>query len=165
MQVKCYYCKSETNKIEKDKAIRIDDKNFHPDCAQKYLDRKELSATICRIFNLKAPGPRNNALVTKYLNEGMTYRGMIYSLVYFYEIKRNDKSKANEGIGIIPYIYEEAKKYYNKDKIAEQKAEAALEKNKEEREQLKNITRQVKWPETKPVTFKMKVYSNDDIEW
>lgn len=165
--VLCQYCKSATDKIDKDKAIRIDNKNFHPKCAQLYLDRKELFETICRIFNLKAPGPRNNAFVKKFLNEGMTYKGMNYSLVYFYEIKKNDKSKANEGIGIIPYVYEEAKKYYDKDKIGEEKAIKALEKNKEEREKLKGETRIVKMPKPTPTTYEehKKNLANEKLEW
>jgi hypothetical protein len=32
--------------------------------------------------------------------------------VYFYEIKGNSIDKANGGIGIVPYVYEDAKKYF-----------------------------------------------------
>lgn len=164
-EVICQYCKSATNKVSKDDAVRIDNKNFHPKCAKLYKDKKELCETICRIFNLKAPGPRNMAYISKFFNQGMTYRGMNYTLIYFYEIMKKSTDKANEGIGIIPYIYEEAKKYYDRDKIGEKKAEEAFEKNKEKREQLKDLTRKVKWPKVKPVTFNMKVYSDDDIKW
>lgn len=41
-----------------------------------------------------------------------TYSGMLKALVYFYEVKKNDVSKANDGIGIIPYIYNDAYNYY-----------------------------------------------------
>jgi hypothetical protein len=34
------------------------------------------------------------------------------SLIYFYEVKKGDKDNSEERIGIIPFIYEEAKKYY-----------------------------------------------------
>ena len=52
-----------------------------------------------------------------------TYSGMKKALVYFYEIKRNDVSKANGGIGIIPYCYEQAKNYYYAIWLAQQKNE------------------------------------------
>lgn len=165
MLVICQYCKSKTNKVEKDEAVRVDDKNFHKQCVQLYLDKKELQETICRIFNLKAPGPKNNAYISKFHNEGMTFKGMTYTLTYFYDIKKGSIEKSNDGIGIIPYVYEEAKKYYEKDKIAEAKAVTAFEKNKEEREQIKDKIREVKWPTTKPVTFKLKIYDDSDIEW
>ena len=67
MKVKCAFCQDETNKMEKTEMVRIDEKNFHPECAKKYEDKKELIATICRIFNYKMPGPRNNAYITKFL--------------------------------------------------------------------------------------------------
>jgi hypothetical protein len=129
MLVKCHFCNSTTNKVEKTQAVRIDDKNFHPACAQEYLDKKELSALICKIFKLKAPGPRNYAFMTKFYQDGMSFRGMINSLIYFYEVKKNSKTKANESIGIIPYIYEDAQKYfYCKEKNDKMRLEAA-EKN------------------------------------
>lgn len=31
---------------------------------------------------------------------------------YWFEVKHNDISKANGGIGIVPYIYNDAKNYY-----------------------------------------------------
>jgi hypothetical protein len=117
------------NKIEKEKAVRIDEKNFHPNCAKNYIDRKELFKTVCRIFKLKAPGPRNMTYIKKYFNDGMTYKGMNNALIYFYEIKKGNKTKANESIGIMPYIYEEAQKYfYFKEKNDKMRLEAA-EKN------------------------------------
>ena len=125
--VKCYYCKSESNKVGKDEVVRLESKNFHPSCAQLYLDRKELYETICRIFNIKAPGPKNNAFVSKFFHEGMTYKGMTGTLIYFYDIKKNSIKNSNEGIGIIPYVYEEAKKYYETKNIMEQKGKEQLE--------------------------------------
>lgn len=43
---------------------------------------------------------------------GYSYSGMLKSLVYFYEVKGNSKDKANGGIGIVPYIYNDAYNYY-----------------------------------------------------
>jgi len=126
-EVQCAFCLSKTNKVEKAEAVRIDGKNFHSACAQQYLDRKELFATICRIFNLKAPGPRNNAFIKRFREDGMTYSGMTGTLIYFYDIKGNSIEKANEGIGIIPWTYEEAKKYFEMEKKREQESKERLE--------------------------------------
>jgi hypothetical protein len=49
----------------------------------------------------------------KMIAKGYTYRGMYLTLKYFYEIKKGNKEKANKTIGIIPYVYEEAKRHYS----------------------------------------------------
>lgn len=164
MQVKCSYCNSDTNKIEKTEAIRIDNKNFHPNCAQKYLDRKELNTTICEIFGFKAPGPRNNAYIKKFEGEGMTFRGMTKALEYFYKVQKNSIEKANNGIGIIPWVYEEAQKYYEKREKMEKDMKEAIEysKNKEEVEEK---TRKVQMPKTNGPRVNVKTYDESEIQW
>lgn len=41
-----------------------------------------------------------------------TYSGILKSLIYFYEVKGNSLERSNNGIGIVPYVYDEAKMYY-----------------------------------------------------
>ena len=41
-----------------------------------------------------------------------SYSGILKSLVYFYEVKGNSVDKANGGIGIVPFIYQDAFNYY-----------------------------------------------------
>lgn len=41
-----------------------------------------------------------------------SYSGILSTLKYWYEIKGNSIAKANEGLGIVPYVYSDAKKYY-----------------------------------------------------
>lgn len=168
MLVKCYFCKSDTNKVEKTEAVVIDGKNFHAQCAKKYKEKKELYETICRIFKLKAPGPRNNAYISKFSSQGMTYKGMNNSLIYFYDIKKNNINKSNGGIGIIPWVYEEAQKYfYYKEKNEEKRLKAArensnyvtktiiLNNSKEEKEELPSYL--------KPLEF-IDAFENEELE-
>jgi len=44
-------------------------------------------------------------------------------LVYFFEIKGNSVEKANGGIGIVPYVYQQAYNYYYSLWLAQQKNE------------------------------------------
>lgn len=37
-----------------------------------------------------------------------SYSGILRTLKYFYEVKQNDISKSNNGIGIVPWVYQEA---------------------------------------------------------
>lgn len=41
-----------------------------------------------------------------------TYSGILGTLKYFFEIKGNSIEKANGGIGIVGYIYQDARRYY-----------------------------------------------------
>lgn len=50
-----------------------------------------------------------------------SYTGILKALIYFFEIKGNDIDKANDGIGIVPYIYKDAYNYYYSLWIAKQK--------------------------------------------
>ena len=58
----------------------------------------------------------------KYVEEfNYTYSGIRKALIYHYEIKGGDKLKANGGIGIVPYVYENAYNYYYNLWLAKQK--------------------------------------------
>ena len=163
-EVICQYCKSQSNKVDKDVAIRVDEKNFHPECAVLYADRKQLYGIICRIFKLKAPGPRNNAYISKFLGQGMTYKGMSKALVYFYEVKKNSIAKSDNGVGIIPWVYEEANKYYERKEKMEKELKEAIEYSKNHQE-VKQETRKVKMPEVTGPKVNIKTYSKEEFEW
>lgn len=47
-----------------------------------------------------------------YLKKNMTAKGIYFTLRYFYEIARGDPSKSENGIGIVPHIYNEATCYW-----------------------------------------------------
>lgn len=47
-----------------------------------------------------------------FLQKKMTAKGMYFALRYFYEIKKNDVTKSENGIGIIPHIYQESCTYW-----------------------------------------------------
>ena len=42
---------------------------------------------------------------------------MLLALKYFYEIKKRDINKSQGGIGIIPYVLDEAKEFATLEKI------------------------------------------------
>lgn len=111
-EVKCQFCGKMDDKSKMD---RIDDKNFHPNCGILYCDKKSLSKVICRIFDLKRPGPVNEKLIKNYYEAGYTYKGIEKALIYHYDILKSDKAKGNQRIGIVPYVYEEAEKYFKKE--------------------------------------------------
>ena len=46
---------------------------------------------------------------------GLTYEQIVKILEYWYDIKKQDPSKAGGGIGIVPHIYKEALEYWDKE--------------------------------------------------
>lgn len=63
-----------------------------------------------------------------FLKKDMTAKGMYFALKYFYEVARGDVNKSENGIGIIPHIYLEAKEYWQKRNEKEVGIVAAIEK-------------------------------------
>ena len=49
---------------------------------------------------------------TTFLKKNMTAKGIYFTLRYHYEIKKGDVEKAENGIGIVPHIYEEGTCYW-----------------------------------------------------
>lgn len=47
-----------------------------------------------------------------FLKKGMTAKGIYFALRYFYEIARGDPKKSENGIGIVPHIYDEGTCYW-----------------------------------------------------
>lgn len=110
--VKCAFCEE---LVDKDIAERYKNKNFHKECCKNFKEREELAEYICKLFHLKKAGPRNYTLIKRFQQEnGYTFAGMQNALKYFYEVKNNSVEKAKASVGIIPYVYEEAQRYYNK---------------------------------------------------
>lgn len=59
----------------------------------------------------------NYARIQLQINEytqlyGYTYSGIKKTLIYFYEVLKGDDEKGKGGIGIVPYIYQDAYKYF-----------------------------------------------------
>lgn len=73
--------------------------------------------TLCRKYLSKSYFNYNKVRkqidsYTKELN--LTYDQLAKVVIYWYDIKQSDPSKAGGGIGIVPYIYEEALSYWDK---------------------------------------------------
>lgn len=50
--------------------------------------------------------------MNSYRSKNYTYTGMLKTLKYFYEVRGNSIEKAEGGIGIIPWVYDEAFTYW-----------------------------------------------------
>ena len=60
--------------------------------------------------------------IKKYMQDyNYTYSGILRTLKYVFEVKNGDLSKANGGIGIVPWKYQEAYNYYYNQWLLSQK--------------------------------------------
>ena len=94
---------------------------------QEDIDKEELEKYIMTLLEEDYISPRVRKQLNTFVSEyKYTYSGMHKALVYFYEVKKNDKSKANGGIGIIPYCYRQAYEYYYSLWLAQQRNEGKI---------------------------------------
>jgi hypothetical protein len=92
--------------------------------SQAEKDKEDLENYIMELLGEEYISPRVKKQMSSYIETyNFTYSGMKKALVYFYEVKGNDKSKAKGGIGIIPYVYRDAYNYYYSLWLANQKNE------------------------------------------
>ena len=136
--VTCIYCKK---KFDRDKIpfTQLSERRYaHIGCAataqaeqeKREQAKQKLTEYIKQLFGLESLTVKINRQIKEYAEEyNYSYSGIYHTLVYWYEIKKNDISKANGGIGIVPYVYQQALEYYkalwiasdkNKDKKFEQ---------------------------------------------
>lgn len=113
--VKCQYCE---NKVDKDEAYEHKKKYYHTHCFEEWqqqkVHRQELIDYICKLFRIDVP----TGMILKQIKDFQTdykytLKGMELSLRYFHETLDNSVQQGS-GIGIIPFVYEDAKNHYIK---------------------------------------------------
>ena len=125
--VVCYVCKKPLSKKDANCIMAGNGKYAHAECQEaeekrEKTDREKLEEYIKELFNINYIEPRVKAQINKFVDEyNYTYSGIHKALHYFYEIKGGDKSKANGGIGIVPYVYQDAYNYHYNLWLAKQK--------------------------------------------
>lgn len=125
--VTCAYCNKPLSKKDPN-CILIDNKKYvHKECQileeqREKTDKEKLEEYIKKLFNITFIEPRVRAQIKKYIDDyNYTYSGMQKALYYHYEIKGGDISKAHGGIGIVPYVYQDAFNYFYELWLAQQK--------------------------------------------
>lgn len=76
-------------------------------------DKEKLESYIKELFGYKQLPERVKKQIKSYINErNYSYSGIYKTLKYWFEIKKGDIEKANGGIGIVPFIYDDAFTYW-----------------------------------------------------
>lgn len=125
--VTCAYCQKSMSKKDPDCIMIGNNKYVHRACQtleekREKTDREQLEDYIKDLFGTTYIDPRVRAQIKKFVEEyNYTYSGIRKALIYHYEIKGGDKTKANGGIGIVPYVYQHAYEYHYNLWLAQQK--------------------------------------------
>lgn len=81
-------------------------------------DYKSLIAYVCELYQIEAPTGWMLKQIRDFKEQfHYSYKGMKTTLHYFYEIQEGNDPMDSLGVGIIPFVYDEAKKFYI-DRIA-----------------------------------------------
>lgn len=119
--VKCLYC-GQIFDTNVEPFIKPNARRYaHATCAktaeenrtQEEKDKQELEMYIKDLFGISSISVKiKKQMETFRKDNNYTYSGMRKTLKYFFEIRNNSIEKANGGIGIIPYVYDEAFSYW-----------------------------------------------------
>ena len=125
--VTCTYCKKQINK-KTDEFVQITNSKYaHLICSEleakrEKTDAEKLDDYIMKLFNYDYVPPRAKKQINQFIQEyNYTYSGIHKALIYFYEIKGGDRDNAHDGIGIVPFVYQDAYNYYYAIWLAQQR--------------------------------------------
>lgn len=119
--VKCFYC-GEVFDASTTPYVKPNSRRYaHKICAQtaeenktqEEKDKELLEKYIKDLFGINCISPKIKKQIETFKKDrNYSYTGIYKTLKYFFEIKGNSIEKANGGIGIVPFVYDEAYLYW-----------------------------------------------------
>ena len=105
--------KEEKKKLEEEKKARKKVEKKKQKINAKPQDQIDLENYIMKLFKWDYVHARVQRQIKHYIEDlNYSYSGIRKALIYFYEVRQNSLDKANGGIGIVEYIYEESYEYF-----------------------------------------------------
>lgn len=125
--VKCYYC-GKTFDRDTVPFIKVNARRYaHKECSSDDMnpeqrDKDRFYQMVKSIYGSNYNYILINTQAEEYIQKyGYTWSGMTGCLHWFYNINHGDIEEGHGGIGIIPFIYDEVKKYYQNIYKAQEK--------------------------------------------
>ena len=151
----CCYCKKDLN-IKTEKYVLIGNRYAHKKCHEEGAPNEikaindiynYLAKEVCiKVDYMKMKSQRRNFLKQ---NKSATDEGILNTLKYYYGIQKGSATKAQGGIGIVPYLYEEAQAYYKNIDKKKEKIKKGIEKQLDLDKVIVKITKPEKQKEKK----------------
>ena len=169
--VQCRICKEKFNRLDPNLIEGVDYVKpsnrmyYHKRCYDEYQNSKcDIHATkgddfwFTALWDFLSKDLRYSFNYVKvssqwnsFLKKKMTAKGIYFAAKYFYEIKKEDVTKSENGIGIIPHIYEESREYWIGREERDRGIVAAIEQQIKESQNQKVIVLKLKPPKKKKV--------------
>ena len=115
-KVKCPHCGQFFDRTTEE-CVYYKRRYYHKSCyeeaiPQEELDKDSLFEYVKQVYNAERVSPAVYTQAKRFHeNAGYSYSGMEKAFRYFIEIKKG-KPGIDQNLGILPYIWEEAKNYY-----------------------------------------------------
>lgn len=165
--VKCLYCGQIFDRNDPNIPFeKIKNRYAHKCCVENQnalqvkeeKDQEAFYSYCKKVFGNNFDFVRTKKLAEGYVKKNnYSWSGMLKTLIYFYEVKKNDSSKANGSIGIIPYAYQQAHDYYFSIWAAQQ-----VNSDKKIEEYIPEVI-EIRIPPPEPKPLKRKLFSFLDI--
>lgn len=116
--VKCPYCEQSFDRLSVPN-IKVGRRYAHVECYNKHeqnmtqeeKEEQELYEYVKQLYGKDYNYILVKRQIEKFSKQGYSYKGMRLSLKWFYEVQHHSIENSN-GIGIIPYVFDDAKEYY-----------------------------------------------------
>lgn len=171
--VHCRICGQEINRDKEDGWMNPSRNYFyHTSCYETWAKKKNdihseadeklwkdaVYDYLQRVIKISVDYPKFNNQWSSFVKKGRTPKGIYFTVRYFYEVLKGEKDKAQGGIGIVDYIYEEACEYWCKKETRDSGIVARIEEQmRAEQAREVKVVRQ-------PQKRKRKVPTFEDIE-
>lgn len=119
--VKCFYC-FETFDANIEEYVMINSRRYaHKSCAdaaeqgktKEEKDKEQLEKYIKELFGYKQLPIKVKKQIKQYKEEfDYSYSAIYKTLRYWFEVRKGEIEKANGGVGIVPYVIDEARNYW-----------------------------------------------------
>ena len=117
----CKYCGCRFNRDD-EPFVEVGARRYaHKSCADKVeaaipqeeIDYSNLELYIKKLFKIDNVNAKTKKQIRDFREEyGYSYSGILKTLYWWYEIQGHTTELAKDGIGIVPYVYSDAEKYY-----------------------------------------------------
>lgn len=116
----CLHCNQKFD-ASKEEYVKVGRRYAHAKCAaqkeesksKEEKDKEELERYIKDLFHYEILPLKVKRQIEEYTKDyKYSYSGILKTLVYYYSVQHGDIKKANGGIGIVPYVYQQAHDYY-----------------------------------------------------
>ena len=167
----CRICKVEIDREKDDWIMPSKNWYYHRKCYTDWKESTPATDEEYRAFifdfiarDLKVPYDYHKckAQIDKFVKEGRTVKGIFFTLKYFYEIKKGDWNKGYGGIGIVPYVYNEACTYWTNQERKTKGIVADIERQMRAAAERKHMV--VRKAGSKPRQFEVDFSVLDDLE-